>query len=262
MIQLSPGEHESRAKIGLGRMTKKLAETAKLHVEKLVNAKGSGGSLETGTVAWIADLPPKMRRRLESLGLLTPQAIMLLPTLGVWVERYRELKAKLKPASRYRLKHTGEYLVEHFEATTELGAIGHGGAADWADWLSKDRAEGGKGLSEPTVRQHIRNAKSVFGEAVDRGYIAKNPFRKLASSSLAAGDDHYVTPDEAQQVLEACPSLPWKVFFGLMRYAGLRAPSETHSLTWDRVDFGRGILRVRSVKTERHRKHRSRQVPI
>jgi len=48
----------------------------------------------------------------------------------------------------------------------------------------------------------------------------------------------------------------------LARLAGLRTPSETHILTWGEVDWDRARLNVRCVKTEHHRGHERREVPI
>src|SRR5207248_687626 len=75
-------------------------------------------------------------------------------------------------------------------------------------------------------------------------------------------NDRYVTPDEAQAIIDACPDLRWKVLFGLARYAGLRTPSETHLLAWGDVDWHRARLKVQSPKTEHHVGHERRLVPI
>jgi len=72
----------------------------------------------------------------------------------------------------------------------------------------------------------------------------------------------YVTPDEIDRVIDACPDTEWRLLFGLARYAGLRIPSESQALTWADVDFARGRLTVRSPKTERWEGHEQRVVPI
>ena len=42
LIQLSPAEHPKRPKIRLGKVTKREAESARVHVENLLRAKVTG----------------------------------------------------------------------------------------------------------------------------------------------------------------------------------------------------------------------------
>ncbi len=112
------------------------------------------------------------------------------------------------------------------------------------------------------MRLHCRNAKACFNDAVERELMNANPFRKLTSTAVSAERDRYITPKEADSILDKCPDIRWKVLFGLARFAGLRVPSETHLLTWGDVDWQRGRLSVYAPKTERFPKHRRRPVPI
>ncbi len=52
------------------------------------------------------------------------------------------------------------------------------------------------------------------------------------------------------------------MLFGLARLAGLRVPSESNQVTWSDIDWARARITVRSPKTERHRGHEQRIVPI
>ena len=75
---------------------------------------------------------------------------------------------------------------------------------------------------------------------------------------------HYVGLEVMNNVLEACPSVEWKLVVALCRLAGLRCPSEIGALTWADVDWQNdGRLIVRSGKTEGHgADHAVRVVPI
>jgi integrase len=90
----------------------------------------------------------------------------------------------------------------------------------------------------------------------------EDPFAGLRSGSTASNVDRYVTAGEAEAVLAALPDSEWKLLFGLGRYAGLRVPSESESLTWADVDWQGRRLLVRSPKTEGHAGQESREVPI
>jgi integrase len=117
-------------------------------------------------------------------------------------------------------------------------------------------------LSSATVKQHTGNAKTIFNEAVRQGLVTEAPFRHLKGGATASRNTHHVTASEAEAVLDACPDLQWRLVFALGRYAGLRIPSESHLLTWADVDWQKGRLRVRCVKTEHHAGHEVRFVPI
>ena len=84
------------------------------------------------------------------------------------------------------------------------------------------------------------------------------PFHKLKGGTVAARRERHVTPEETDDLLEACPSTQWRAVVGLARLAGLRVPSETHGLRWGDIDFARGRMTVRSPKTERYKGHEQR----
>ena len=107
-----------------------------------------------------------------------------------------------------------------------------------------------RGLAEATVRLHTRNAKTIFNDAAERELIRRNPFAGLKSAAIAAVRDRFVTADESGKILEACPGVQWRTLFGLCRYAGLRCSSETHSVTWNGVDWDRRRLTVYACKTD------------
>ncbi len=78
--------------------------------------------------------------------------------------------AELKPGSVAELERTGALLKERFGSGVGIDAITADGADDWRSWLT------GRHMAEATVRKHTRNAKTVFGEAVERELIPKNSF--------------------------------------------------------------------------------------
>ena len=93
--------------------------------------------------------------------------------------------------------------------------------------------------------------------------ITRNPFTDLKSSDQANPSRfRFVTPDEASQVIKACPDAQWRLLFALSRYAGLRCPSEHLGLRWEDIDWGRGRITVRSPKTAHHPGGESRETPL
>src|SRR5262249_12126595 len=72
----------------------------------------------------------------------------------------------------------------------------------------------------------------------------------------------FITREDTQRVLEACPDAEWRLIVALSRYGGLRCPSEHLALTWPDVDWERDRFRVTSPKTEHHEGKGERWVPI
>jgi integrase len=73
---------------------------------------------------------------------------------------------------------------------------------------------------------------------------------------------HFVTREEAQAVLEACPNVQWRLVFALCRYAGLRCASEIAALKWADVNWETMRFTVHASKTEHHGDGGVRLVPI
>jgi integrase len=73
---------------------------------------------------------------------------------------------------------------------------------------------------------------------------------------------HFVSREDAQKVLAACPDVQWKLLFALSRYGGLRCPSEHLMLRWADVDWEKNRMLVHSPKTERHDGGDCRFVPL
>ncbi|MBN1362962.1 MAG: site-specific integrase [Sedimentisphaerales bacterium] len=120
-----------------------------------------------------------------------------------------------------------------------------------------------QGLSENTVRRTCGIARQFFRAAVRRGLAASNPFTDLKTAVQGnKAREFFVSRQDIEKVLEACPDAQWRLIVALARYGGLRTPSETLALTWSDVDWEKGKMLVRSPKTEHHAGGESRFVPV
>lgn len=63
-------------------------------------------------------------------------------------------------------------------------------------------------------------------------------------------------------MLEHCPDAEWRVMFALVRFGGLRTPSETFALRWADIDWAGGRFKVHSPKTAHHEGKEFRMVPL
>jgi hypothetical protein len=60
----------------------------------------------------------------------------------------------------------------------------------------------------------------------------------------------------------AAPDVQWRAIIALARYGGLRTPSETLLLRWSDINWERGRMLVRSIKTEHQEGKASRITPL
>jgi integrase len=194
-------------------------------------------------------------------------------TVGHLAKMFVERSAG-KPATIRGFNQTLESLKDFLGPDTLVSAVTAEDADDWRTWVVKDKKGSGRRrkkrttddnrLSPPTVAKRVSVAKQVFRAAVRWGWIDKSPFDGLRPGSQAnPARARYIPLQTIREVLEACPSIEWKLTVALSRMAGLRCPSEIGSLTWDAINWEKGALTVLARKTEHHGgDHAKRIVPI
>jgi integrase len=182
-----------------------------------------------------------------------------VPTLGKFIDEYARKRTDLKASTKTAWGHTKRCLVEFFGATRPLDRITAGEAEDFRRWLADDQK-----LAENTVRRRISFAKQFFAAAVRYEYLGKSPFVEIKGCLVRENRDrdHYVTREEAFKVLDACPSIGWRLVFALSRFGGLRCPSEVLKLRWQDVNWEQDRFTIHSPKTEHHEGKATRLAPI
>jgi len=243
-----------RATVYLGKLPLRQAQTVKSYVERLIVAAASGDSIDTDTAVWLGRITDELHGKLVRAGLVAEKETA---TLGEFLQAYIESRSDVKPLTVEHYKRVQTDLVDCFGADRPLREITAGDADGFRLYLL------GKELAENTARRRCGRAKQFFTAAVRRQLIASNPFADLKTRVGASADRfYYVTRDEAQKVLDACPDSQWRLLFALVRFGGLRCPSEPLALRWGDVDWECGRIRVRSPKTEHHEGGESRVIPI
>jgi len=212
--------------------------------------------MDTATTLWVAKLMPAIRKRLEKLGFLEPLVDTRIK-VSEWVSRYIKRRKDVKEPTKRKWRDVERKLNAFFRNDC-LGSITVLQAKSFWAYLQTT-----VGLSENSIRRHIGITRQFFNDAIDAGVIAKNPF-KGQPVSVRSNDArfHFVTPEEAQAVLDACPDAKWRLIFGLARFGELRCPSELLRLKWEDVDFERDQFTVHASKTEHHSNGGVRTVPM
>ena len=131
---------------------------------------------------------------------------------------------------------------------------------DCDDWRAH---QVGLGLAPATIGREVKRAKQFFRAAVRKKLIAENPMQDVkAGPQDNKSREYFVTVEETEKIIAACPDAEWRLIVALARYGGLRTPSETFALTWLCVDWERGRVRVLSPKTECHPGREARMMPL
>jgi len=254
MIRTAKGRHTIR----LGKVSERIAETARRMIESLEAAKAAGHSPDRETAEWVGRLSDEIHRRLATAGLVPPreQTSTTIVTLGQHLEHLFGSLGKQKPTTARNYDRARRLLEEFFGKERTLGSITEGDADAYKRWLL-DR------YAAASASVDLRRARQYLKAAVRRRLIAVNPFAEVPCGPQV-NDDRivYVSPDTIEAVIAACPDDDWRLIFALPRYGGLRFPSEVENLKWSDVDWENSRFTVHEKKVEHHPGRGRRVVPI
>lgn len=188
------------------------------------------------------------------------------PTLGAWKERYMRLRQDLSAGSVTLHEDTFRRLYEFFGQTMRLDKVTRAGASDFRLWLAEqpgrrvDDDGNAKKMSEQTISRYMRDCKVIFGWATREDLLPINPFDRIPSSAPKVDKQWvFITREQLENILNACPSQGWRCMFALCRLAGLRW-GEAIGLKWGDIDWSARMIRLHFVREDT--KHKSRNVPI
>jgi len=254
----------TRSTLYLGTMPLKRAQIFKTRLEDLVWAARSGQSPSAETSAWAHILDDVMHGKLVAAGLVSPRESEPETggkdcTLSVFLDKYLKSRTDLKLNTRSKLEQVRRNLLEFFGPDKPLRAVTPADTDQFRIFLlSRLR------MGINTVRRNCGRAKQFFRAAQRSRLIAENPFADMRDCTVRADPTRFcfITSEESQRVLEACPDAQWRLIFALARFGGLRVPSELLGLRWLDVDWDRSRITIHSPKTEHHEGKGIRQIPI
>ena len=240
--------------IRLTGLNKSKAENVGRYIDELISAKGSNGPIDRATSLWLADIGQALHDKLSNAGLIEPREAS---TLGMFLKAYMLRRSDAKASTVRKWQSAVNHLIEHFGDDRDLRSINTGHGDEFRSYLY------GQGNAENTVRRYCGLAKQFFRAAVRRKLIDENPFAdQVAAVTGNAAKFHFITRDDTDKLLKACPDLQWRMIVSLTRYGGLRCPSEVLALRWQDIDWQGKRFTVHSSKTEHHEGGASRVVPL
>jgi integrase len=249
-----------RKQVRLGKIDLKAAEKICAHISHLNTAQIVGQPLETETAKFLSQVGKPLYAKLVNVGLAQPridETKVAKATLESFLNNYIVKRTDVKGETTKVYKRCRKHLVAYFGADKPLDEINIGDAKDWRLWLPT------QGLGKNTIGRTCGIATQFFNGAIERRLIVENPFAKL-STQVSGNPDrlYFLSREDAQRVIDACPDSQWRLLFALSRFGGLRCPSEHLLLLWSEVDWERGRMIVHSPKTERHKGKATRVIPI
>ncbi len=149
-------------------------------------------------------------------------------------------------------------LNDYFGKEKPMRSITRKDASAFRQWLQDHEKQ-----AENTIRRRCGRARQFFAAAIKAKLIEENPFDGMPVTVSGSTDKaRFITEEESQKILKACPDLQWRLIFSLCRYGGMRCPSEVLALTWENVLWDESRVIVTSPKTKRYKGHENRVIPM
>ena len=247
-ILFSPGEGP-RKTIHLGTMSERAAEGLLFRVECLIESKLTGRALTPDMAKWVADLNPKLAKKLVRVGLISKRASKPATPLGPFFTEQLEGRADLKASSKIVRRPIVNDLKEFFGESRDAQTITEAEADEFKQWLFRRK------LAPATIHKRLQVVRAFFHVLKRQKLIESNPFADVTAAATGISErQRFVTREEIELVLAACPDHHWRLIVALARYGGLRTPSETLSLRWQDINWESSRIVVQSPKTARHGK--------
>lgn len=241
-----------RPRIRLGRATERQAQEFAMRLEALLKADVLGVPPSLEVAQWLVSIDSRIHSQLVRLGLATLRLDMLADLLEAWLV---SLKPKTAAASPVRAIIAN--LTDHFGAESRLRTFDDAARRSFENYL---RA---KHYANATVSRRLRLAKQVFDFAMSQRSIATNPFSDVKGNGEVNHDkDFEVSEAIMARLLECCDDIEFRALLCLVRYGGVRCPSEVLPMVWSQIHWDRDRFTAMSPKTEHHVDQDRRLVPL
>lgn len=239
---LQPKLNGQRFFLNLGKV-KRDAVLAASHVDRLVEAAQSRQPIPPDTYQWALNTP--LRSTLVEMGLLQTSTTMTVSkmVMDFHQEYCRDNTHKATQQACWRGIRLAK---DYFKQRTVLDLCENG----WDD--SNFVAFIKEGRAEATWSKAIANLKRLGRWAKEKGYVDVAPFQSFKGGSQT-GKRQYVTVEDIRLAIANCGNDSLRIVIALARFGGLRIPSDLRQLTWDRINWERGVMTIFSPKTGKER---------
>lgn len=234
----------------------------KIQAKKLVQAKRANLEIDPKLQKWVEEVGPDLRGKLTRLGIKSEtdveQELAAASQLGPWNSRFSESK---RGETQRKLIDAARRLERFFGPKKDMRSITKIDAVDFRNWLIEH--EGLKQTS--TVPRVLGYVNQIFNAAKDEELISRNPFSGKHVPKVVKTDKekhHYIDAEATEKLRNVINDDDDRLRFVLLRYLGLRAPSELNALRWKDFDWNSGFVTIRAEKTKHHHDQGYRKCPF
>jgi len=246
-----------RKQIGLGKCSRRQAESAVHHVEAILAAGRLGTPIAADTVTWLASLSDRMHDKVSNVGLV---AARHTATLRAFVDAYIDKRDDVVKSTMDNYKQARRSLLQFFDDDIQIGDVTPEDALDFRRWL--ESPNGGK-LATATASRRCKLAKQFFTAAIRSRIITANPFDGVAMGPQTNREkQHFIDQPTMDKIFDACPNARWRAIFACARYGGLRCPSELATLRWSEILWHEEVFFIHDQKLQRYADKALRKCPL
>jgi integrase len=240
--------------------TKEELGTFKRVAQRLVQSQMGNLAFFPQDIAYVQSHGRKVAEKLRLLGVAFDEQPDKSDEaqLGNYVNR---VIASKSGETERKLNDAARRMERFFGRAKDIREIDKTDALSFAKWLIEKEQ-----LAEnSTARRTLGYASQIMARAVEDGIIARNPFSgrdvpKAVRPDLSKW--RYISPEETTQIWNGIQTEEDQIRFVLLRFLGLRAPSEINSLTWKDVDWENYLLTIHSPKLRHQKNQGQRRCPI
>jgi integrase len=251
-----------RHTIRLGKTDDDLAAAFQERIDALVEYVGLGLPIPTELNIWLSNIDERFHRVLVVAGLAESRGPATLDGLLKAHEQSLVARSR-KPSTLMNNRVVYANILAFFKPHTRIRGVNQQHAEKFRMHLLSAGGRDGAPLAKATVSNRLRRARAVFAYAIRNGWLTTNPFREIATGGeWNYTRDHYIMPQIFHRILDMTADRELRLLLAMVRFCGLRCPSEIHPLRWAHVNWEDGVFIVHSSKTELYGDGGRREVPV
>lgn len=250
-----------RHTLRLGLTTDAAATEFQLRLDRLLEFVRLGLDPEPALIAWRSKLDERLYKCLCTAGLAPPRGPDTLDQLLAAHEaRLIARGRKSSTLTNARVLHAN--LRKFFSGTRRIQAISVQEADQFRAFLRLRGNRDGEPLAVATVNNRCRRARTIFAMAVESEWLSRNPFREITTGrEWNERRNLYVSVPLFTKIIGKSADHELRALLALVRFCGLRCPSEIRGLTWGAVAWEANTIVVYAPKNDEYDSGR-REVPL
>ncbi|MDA7886474.1 site-specific integrase [Pirellulales bacterium] len=234
--------------------TKAAKEIFKAFAKKLIKHEQGNLELSDKDIKYLETLSTVYKEKLKKLGIKfkeeNPEEYQLSNLVNVFNKAKDKTDDSEDNKGKYNL--TGQRLIKKFGATKDIRDLTQEDGFDFWDYLVTECNQRRDG----TARRINGYAHTIFNSAVKKKLIDISPFDEVPKNSKPNHERHFeITPEITQKIWKYITNDEDKLRFVIMRFLGLRCPSELNLLQWNHFNFHDGMVKIHAPKNKKNSKY-------